>query len=170
MIRKWNKLKNGGAMGVGERRPWLQRTFWSEAFPYSSGGRAFRPQYNTEASIELIKKFHVWEKIWKYCRWQHDTMHDYFRAKPLYHCPSLLFFFSPFSFFLVGKLLEPFKKWLFMVKTWKSNYACFSSSLPWPVLQSANQQHPLEKPLGKHLVILATHLEKPGFRFKLLWN
>lgn len=53
-----------------------------------------------------------------------------------------------------------------MVKTWKSNYACFSSSLLWPVLQSTNQQRPLEKPLGKHFVILATHLENPSFRFK----
>ena len=35
-------------------------------------------------------------------------------------------------FLLEGKLLEPFKKWLFTVKTWTGNYACFSSSLPRP--------------------------------------
>lgn len=53
-----------------------------------------------------------------------------------------------------------------MVKTWKSNYACFSSSLPWPAPLSANRQHPLEKPLGKHFVILATRLENPSIGFK----
>ena len=53
-----------------------------------------------------------------------------------------------------------------MVKTWIGNYACFSSSLPWPVRQSTNQQHPLEKPLGKYIVILATHQENTKFRFQ----
>lgn len=53
-----------------------------------------------------------------------------------------------------------------MMKTWKSNYACFSSLLPWPVLQSTNQQHPLEEPLGKYAVILATHLESPNLRLR----
>lgn len=83
---------------------------------------------------------------------------------------SFFFFFPSFSFFLVGKLLEPFKKWLFMVQTWKSNYACFSSALPWPVLQSANQQHPPWK-ASRHIHgYSATHLENPNVDLNVFWN
>lgn len=108
-----------------------------------------------------------WGALWPGCRWQHNTLNGTAEQN---HGATVSLLFPPplpFLFSLVSKFLEPFKKWLFMVKTWKSNYACFSSSLLRPVLQSTNQhQRPLEKPSGKHFVILAAHLENPSFRFK----
>lgn len=99
----------------------------------------------------------------KYCRWQHDITHDDFGAKSQRHCPTFLFFFF---FLLVGKLLEAFKKWLFMVKTWTGNYACFSSSLPWSAVamyQSATSPWKASRQIHCYL---APHWENPKVRFQ----
>lgn len=169
MVRKQKRLKNV-VLGGREGRPWLKIKCWSKC-PLTVVLAKLFGLHATDMCGSSHQNPRVWAKTLEDCRWQHDLEHDYFRPKPLHPCPAFFFFFFPsFSFFLVGKLLEPFKKWLFMVQTWKSNYACFSSALPWPVLQSANQQHPPWK-ASRHIHgYSATHLENPNVDLNVFWN